>query len=681
MVITALNEQRQTFVIFVCAVVLAAAIASLLSTKQYEAVALIQLMPRAGKEVDVNQVVKTDDAGYLEGRDRARTQIQIILSRTVKEEVVRRYIALGNDDIEASASGYESLGRKMSASPREDTQLVEIAVMHPNPERASVLANLIADVYCDSNLDARTDAAREAQGWLSGQTTSSRAVLDELSKKVMDFKEANDLVDVDEKVDGITARMNALQAALGVAATQRVLLESTLDEHRYLLSRGQYDVLAGMFADPALETMAKEHATIVTEAAEVLSRYGVQHPEHQRAVAHIKRVEDLIAEEVKRNVDGERSEVETLRRQEAQITEALTLVKVELLDKQRLQAQYSSLKLEEDSARKLYGSLGERGAEVDLQARSRLNDVRVVDRALTPTRPAKPNIPLNMAMALALGVGGAFVLVLARLRFNDAILSTSDIDEYLQAPLLGVIPRLPENVSEAESALYSFDHPRSLPAEALRSIRAVLLTSPGRGNSRRLLVTSCLEGEGKTHAAIGIAVAFVQLGSRVLLIDADLRRPRLHNALGVAEGVGLVEALVDADEPERFVRRTRVPRLFLLARGGRVEFPNEFLAAPEVERVLVRLHQHYQVIILDTPPAAVVSDALALAKEADGVILIVRRGRATRSLVIKTLGQLHQVGARLLGVALNDVPIDKRSATYGSKYYDDTPRNDGTAVP
>lgn len=680
-VIGALKTQYRSFSAVVVGSLLAALVGSLLTTKQYQAVALIQLMPRAGKEVDVNQVVKTDDAGYLEGRDRARTQIQIILSRSVREEVVKRYIALGNTDIEASPAGYDALGRALSASPKEDTQLVEIGVLNRDPARAAVLANLVADVYCDANLDARTDAAREAQGWLSGQTTNSRAAMDEISKKVMDFKEANDLVDVDEKVDGITTRMNALQDALGEAATQRVLLESKWEEHRHLLSRGQYDVLAGMFQDPALETMAKEHATIVTEAAEVLSRYGEQHPEHQRAVAHIKRVEDLIAEEVKRNVDGERSQIETLQRQEAQIGEALTKVKVELLEKQRLQAQYDALKVEEDSARKLYGTLGERGAEVDLQARSRLNDVRIVDRALPPTRPAKPNIPLNMAMALALGVGGGLALVLARLRLDETIMTTSDIETYLQSPLLGVIPRLSESVAESERALYSFDHPRSLPAEAIRSIRAVLLTTPARGASRRIVVTSCLEGEGKSHAAIGLAVAFAQLGSRVLLLDCDLRRPRLHTALAAGDGPGLVEALVDADEPLRFVRRTNVPRLFLLARGGRVEYPNEFLAAPELERLLVRLHESYQVIIIDTPPAAVVSDALALAKEADGVVMVIRRGRTTRTLASKTLGQLQQVGARLFGIALNDVPIDKSSAAYGSKYYDETARNDGTAVP
>jgi capsular exopolysaccharide synthesis family protein len=674
-----LLQERKLVGAFLGGVVLFTLMGSLLTPKKYQAVAVIQLMPRAGREVDVDAVVKTDDGGYMETRDRARTQIQIVLSRTVREQVVKAYRKRGNTDLDEGDAGIEELGRVLGAGPREDTQLVEITVLHHDPEKAALLANLVADEYCKVNLEARTDAARETQKWLDGQSGGYHEAVEAASAKVMAFKSEHDVADIDEKVDGITTRIASLQTALGDTTARRVMLEGQLHEHERLLRAGKYEVLAGMFSDPALQTMATEKATIDTKAAEILAKYGAQHPEHQQAVEHIKRVEALIAEEVKRNVEGERSQVTTLNGQEAEITAELEKVKAELLDKQKLKTQFDELKAEEERARGVYTSLGKRGAEVDLQAQSQLNDVRVVDKAVPPTKPASPNLPLNLAVALFIGTGGGLGLAFLRHRMNDQILTTLDVENDLQMPLLGVIPTVVESAMGPECALYAFDHPRSRQAEALRGIRAVLQTYPGQGPSRRLLVTSCLEEEGKTHAAIGIAVAFSQLGANVLLVDADLRRPTLHTLFGLPEGTGLVEALVDQDEPERFVRRTRVPRLHLLPRGARVEYPNELLSAPELERLLLRLRAAYPIIILDTPPAAVVSDALALAREADGVIMVVRRGKANRELVLKTLDQLRQVGSRILGVVLNDVPMEQEPS-YGSRYYDDTPRADGTST-
>jgi len=431
-----------------------------------------------------------------------------------------------------------------------------------------------------------------------------------------------------------------------------------------------------MFDDPALRTMTTEKATIDTKAADVLSRYGAQHPEHQQTVAHLAKVEELIADEVRRNVEAERAEVSTLVAQESDLTTELGKVRGELLEKQKLQEEFASIKAEQEQAESVYTTLGKRGAEVALQAQSQLNDVRIVDKAVPPTKPASPNIPLNLAAALFVGTGGGIGLALLRHRMIDRISSPGDVEAETVMPLLGVIPRV-RAASGPARALYAFERPRSRQAEALRAIRAILSTYPGRVNSRRLVVTSCLEEEGKSHAAIGVAVAFAQLGSRVLLIDADLRRPTLHTLFGMAEGPGLAEVIAGADI-ERAARPTVVAHLDLLPRGAAVDYPNELLASPELERLLSRLRATYSVIVIDTPPAAVVSDALALARGADGVIVVVRSGKISPALVNKTAERLEQVGANILGVVLNDVAMENQPG-YGSRYYDEAPRSDRPA--
>lgn len=670
----ALRQERRIVATFFGAVVLAAAVGTALTPRQFTAASVIQLLPRAGAEIQLGEVQKGDDAGYMEASERARTQIQIIQSRSVRQEVLKRYAAEGGHDAEPDEAGLEKLGKALSVLPREDTQLVEISVVWRDPEDAARLANLMAEVYMDANLRSRTAPARSASEWLGDQTDDYKTQLDAATQSALQFKEENDLGDVDERVTALSARLDALAAAAGEATTQRVLWDTRVSQHDRLLRAGRYDVLSGMLDDPGLQTMAKDRATVLTESADVLSRYGAQHPDYQRAQDRIQHIDATIAEQVHHAIEAERTQAQTLRGQEAQINAEIEKVKSELVAQQKLRASYDGLKADEERARNLYTSLGQRGAEVDLQAQTRLNDVRLIDEAVPPPAPSKPNVKLNLAVAAVIGLFGGVGLALLRHRLSEPVLTPRDVVRLLDQELLGAIPTIPDAVKGKDRDLYAYEHPRSPSAESYRSLRAVLQNQPLAGSCRRIVVTSCLAGEGKTTTAIGLAAAYAQLGLRVLLVDADLRLPRLHTAFELPAEPGLTDSLVAMDQPGQTVVRTPIPRLSLLRCGGKVEYPNEFLASSEVSRLLDRLALAYDVVLLDTPPAAIVADALALAKLVDGIVLVVRRGRVPRALALKTIGQLQQAGAQVLGVVVNDVPRDVDSAGYRSRYYDDSSR-------
>lgn len=678
--ILALSRQRRTFFAVLGAALTATLVASLLATKQYTATSLIQLMPRAGQEMEVNEVVKYDDGGYLESRDRARTQIQIILSRSVRQSVVELYNERGHTDFDTSPTSLGILKDSMYVAPREDTQLVEIKVTHIDPEKAALLANLISAVYVDSNLKWRTDAAQKTQSWLEGQADSTRSELDSASAKVRAFKEEHDLADVDEAVDGISTQLVTLQKALSETTTQRKLLEGSLRNHERLLAKGETQVLIGMFQDPALEAMAKEHATIVTKNADVLARYGEKHPEHQQAVARIQRVEDIIAAEVARNVESERSQVDTLRRQESELEGEIDRVKIALLDKQRLEDEYDTLKAEEDRAKRLFGSLGEREAEVELQASTRLNNVRIVDEALPPSRPSTPNIPLNLIMGLAVGIAGGLGLALLRDRLDDTIVTAQDVAAHLEKPLLGAVPSLPKDVPENERALYSHLYSRSLTSEAFRSIRSFLQTFVAPGLGRTILITSSVPGEGKSCTATGLAIAFAKLGARTLIIDADLRRPRLDSIFELPQSPGLSDLLAGNTTPKQIIHKTDIDGLHVLPCGSRVDNPNEMLSSHAMPKLLSHLRKAFHVVIVDSAPAALVSDAMTLGRQVDGVCVVVRSGLVDHTLADKTIRNLSRGGATVLGVILNDAPTSKDISRYGSTYYDDRPRTERFAA-
>lgn len=419
-----LSNRRGTFLGFFGAVLAAAIGGSLLVEPRYQATAVIQLLPRAGQEMNVTEVVATE-GGYYEARDRARTQMQIILSRGVREEVVRRYNALGKDQLDASFEGLDALLASMTVTPLEDTQLVEIAVIDTDPERAARIANFVAEVYLEVNLAARTDAAREARRWLEGRGESARDALRAANTQVLAFEIANVRVDLDTQEDDITARRGALQAALAEATTERVVLGSRVEEHRQLLGRGDAGLLTGEFDDPGLSALAGEHANLLTRNAETLSRYGDKHPEYQQAIAQTRRVEAMITEAVRRNVDAEEARLESLARQETDLRSELARTKSEHIEKQKLSAQYTQLQLDQERARRQFGAITDREAEVEMQAESRLNDVRIVDHALPPSGPVSPDLPLNLAVALGVGLVGGVGAALGRDRLEDTLRSAT----------------------------------------------------------------------------------------------------------------------------------------------------------------------------------------------------------------------------------------------------------------
>ncbi len=668
---SALLRQRRAFLLFCGAVLLAAAVVTAFTPRAYQAVAVLQLLPRAGKEVDVDAVVQLDDAGYLERRDHARTQIQVMLSRSVREEAGRRFLAGGGAGWSDAQSVAGYLKDNLEVAPREDTQLVEVKVTHAEPAVAAALANHLCEAYLDGNLDLRRDAAREAGGWIDAQTASYKQAMDDAVERVQAFKQANDVADIEETVDGVSVRLATLNEAYASTVAERVMLEGSAREHERVVERGDAAVLASAFDDPSLAAMSREYAVMMAKSADVLARYGELHPDHQRAREQLDGVRALIEREVARNLAAEKSRLQALRRQEYELQDEIETVKTELLAKDSLASQFLTLRAEEERARALYTSLGERAAEVGLQAQTRLNDVRVVDRALPPGQPSKPNATLNMAVALALGVGGGAALALLRDRRDYKIRTATDASRaFGEVPLLGTIPTLSGQLEPIERALYAAHHPRSRHAEAFRGVRS-LLDLPEQA-SRALMVTSTLEGEGKTDTVIGLAATFARLGAKTLLIDGDLRLPRVHVVFGLPRAPGLADALRDPKRLMRHGNPTEIPGLFVLPSGTGGDDVNELLASPTMAHLLPLLLGLYDVVLIDSPPAAVVNDPLALARTVAGVVVVVRRDRVPPALAADTVAQLKRVGGRVLGVILNDVPVDPSAPYARSRYYDDS---------
>lgn len=662
-----LRKQRNVIFLFLGTVLIATLVFGLLRTKEYRATALIHLSPRAGQEVAVNEVVDFNTRGYFEIQQFYRTQIQIIRSRSIREETIRRYAALGYDDLVLDEGGADKLYGMMTVVPEEQSQLVDISVIHTDPERAAVLANLVAEVYSDKNLEVRREASSGATDWLESQLVEYAKEVQDQQRAVHDFKGEAGLVDVDEKLSTLSASMNALNEAFGAKNTELVIAQTSLDGHERLLREGRIEDLAKVLVSPLLDSVSRDLADAKADDAAFSARYGPKHPERLRTAARVDALERSLEAEVRRVIDGERARVTVLRSEVGSLQTEIQRVKGEMLAWQRKEADYETLEAELRRLEAFYEKLSKRLEEVRLSARTQLNNVQLVDRALVPVAPYKPNIPMSLAVAFIVGIVGGIGLALIREYVDDTITSQLDVAAHLRVPFLGLVPRLPDGVSAREADLYTHFNPRSSVAEAVRGLRAMLEMNPHGPAPRRILVTSSVAREGKTSTTLRLAVSFAQMGRRVVILDADLRRPRVHKVFGDDNSVGLSSYLVGAAELADLPNATLVPNLYTIYSGAQTDQPAELMASSRMEDLLTGLEERFDIILLDTPPSVALSDAVTLSRRVDGIVLVVKEQEASRMVIKQTIDLLQQVEANILGVVLNNVDLQRSGTKY--KYY------------
>ena len=368
--------------------------------------------------------------------------------------------------------------------------------------------------------------------------------------------------------------------------------------------------------------------------------------------------------------------------------------------------EYNLLKRDAESNRQLYEGLLQKLKEAGVSAGLRSSNIRIVDLARVPTSPSAPNIPRNILLGLALGLFGGLGLAFVLEGLDNTVRTPEEAQIISALPSLGVIPlsskliaknrknghpRLSLSSRSSESTdcleLITFARPRSELAEAYRALRTSILLSSLGSPPKVILVTSALPQEGKTTTSINSAIVLSQRGGRVLLLDADLRRPSIHKALGLRNTSGLSTLMTGGDGSEDAIVSTEIPNLFALTAGPPPPQPAELLSSILMKSHLERWRQQFDHIVIDTPPALSVTDAVVLSVEADSVIIVVRSGQTTKAALRRVRDLLSHVNARITGVILNAFDLHSGSSyyyLYDSKYHRgyyeyDPPRN-GTSA-
>ena len=656
-------------------------------TPIYRAAATVIVERRAPQVLgkDVREVVDLSRGNYWNSKEYMRTQVNMITSKSLAEKVARKK-GLKDDEgfwsnVKGEAAARKSGSRKrsvkaaanrlqgmVSAEPIKESNILALSIEHPDPEVAARLANAVAQAYIDQNVEYRLSSTNDAVKWLANQVDEMKKELAKAEMALHDFKKANNIISVslEDRRSLIVRQIEKYNDALTELRMKRIAIKAERDEIKNAQEKDPLEMsVEPVMGDATIKGLRMKYREAYRAYAGLRETYLDKHPKVRRARALMETIKSDLDRAVKLALNSHSSRFRKYRKTEASLAAALQQAKEEALALNKKEVQYRRLKRNQENTAKLYAKVLMRLKESDLTARLRVNNIRLLDRAVEPKKPVHPRVKLNLLvgalLGLMLGIGLAFLIE----TMDTSIKSQEDVELVPGLTYLGFVPRVEGSGGGARSGrrreaqpdtdLIVHRNPKSQVAESSRSIRTNLLFAASGASVGRLLVTSPAPREGKTTSAINLAIAMAQAGTRVLLVDTDMRRPRVHKIFEVPGNQGITSVLVGEAQIDDVIKTTEVPGLSVLPCGPTPPNPAELCQNESFRELLDQLEQRFDRLILDSPPVMVVTDAVVLSTMVEGVLMIARTN------------QVQDVGGRLLGCVLNDMDLEHRG--YGYRRY------------
>jgi capsular exopolysaccharide synthesis family protein len=606
--------------------------------------------------------------------------------RTRKPSTTQTFAAapMPGRDRELSQRVLERFQDQLTIDPVSRSRLVAIRFDSRDPELAARVVNTLAADYVDQSLEARWQATQTASDWLSQQLVGVKAKLEKSEDELQTYARRNGLVfletDKGASQNVANERLQQLQEQLTKAQAELYEKEALYR----LVQTGEPGALPGVFQNKLIQDLSERLAELKREYAQLSTTFNPDYPRVKEIQSQIDDIEASLREERKRAADSIANDYSAAVRRESLFQQALERQQKEVSLVAEKSVQYNILKREVDTNKQLYEGLLQRLKEAGVSAGLKASNIRIVDSAEPPAKPVKPRTPLNLAVAMFLGLGLGICAALFQERMDDTLKGDDDIERLVGLPSLALIPIVPSSNGDqhgihkllpadkalmvkgngtgknSRSSWHRIDRDRTQHAslvEAFRSLRtSVLLSTPDRPPSS-LLVTSAQPAEGKTTVACNLAISLAQLGHRVLLVDADLRVPSLHKLFGISESLGLVSYLTGQQDWRAAVRPSGSPGLDVLVCGPVPPNPSELLSSQSMGTLIRSAIAEYRFIILDSSPMLALADSRILAPLVNGVLLVVKCGATSREHLQHAQSGIRSVDGNLIGVVLNNVDI------------------------
>lgn len=541
-----------------------------------------------------------------------------------------------------------------------NSRIFKVAVDNPDPQLAARIANTTAEGFIALNLERRMEASAYAKSFLDEQLGQAKVKLEESERQMNRYARENRILTLDERTDVVNQTFTEFSTALSNAEQERIRFES---EYRAIQSAP--DTARQVLENSTIQAYKAQRIQLETEYQQNIKVFKEDFPRMVQLRARITELDQKIRDEVNSILRSVNNQLTAAKRQEAMIKQRVADTRREIVRGQDVRVDYNLLKREADTNRLLYDGLLQQLKEVTVAGGVETNNVQIVDRAVAPLFPYKPKIPLNAVIGLLAGLALGMLLVLLMESMDDSIKSPDEVEEAFMLPLLGVIPNVRKKGGLPSLALLAHLDPRSSLAEAYRSTRTALQFSTPDGAPRRLVVTSTIKNEGKTTTALALAINFAQLGSRVVLVDADLRSPSIHTCLGRENSDGLSNFLAGRAPDGVLVQDTDIPGLSVITAGPTPPNPVDLLMGLRFDNLLDQLHDEgYEYIIIEAPPVLGLADAIVLGNQVGSVLYVAQAGHTRKSYIRSALRRLRSAGVEPCGLVLTRA--SKESSAYGA---------------
>jgi capsular exopolysaccharide synthesis family protein len=692
---------------------LAAVVYTLRVTPLYEAKALLQIDRAAQKVVGFNAEVEVDE-GPAADQLQLRTQIELLKSRSLAERVIDELGlykptsptglpeagaapapgALPGDEAPAEPPGFvaqlgnnfrtlftasvadervlsradtlQAFERSVTVEPIRNSRLVEIQVLNADAELAARIANTMAKAFISSSIERKADSSIYARQFLEDQIKQTKAKLEESERVINEYAKKNEILNLGDKGSAATQTFVDFSAALGKAQQDRIKAESQYNE-----VKNNPESAPQALENEAIQAYKAQRARLEAEYAKNLATYKPEFPTMVQARAQIGELEARIKTEVNTILASIKGQYEAAKQQEELLKARVASTRSEVLSVQDRSVDMNLLQRELDSNRGVYDSLLQRLKEVSVTAGITTNNVSIVDEASAPLFPAKPKPLINLALGLVLGLFLGMLAALLREQMDDSIKHADEVEGTFGMPLLGLIPMTkPAKGGDEAVALLTHTDPRSAFAEAYRSMRTALQFSTADGAPKRFMVTSCGKSEGKTTTALALAINFAQLGQRVLLIDADMRKSAVHKALKLPNERGLSNLLSGDRGSEMLIQPTTIPNLSVLLAGPTPPDPVELLMGPKLGMLLDKAQElGFSQVIIDGPPLLGIADAVVLGNQIQHVVFAVKASGTKKDSIKDAMRRLRNAGIAPMGVVLTHARNEHSSDYAYEAYY------------
>lgn len=702
-----LRRHRGTWIVFIFLGGLIGVLITLPQTRIYQARTSLEIIGLNDNFLNFKQTSPVAEERTNVDTSDIQTHIKIIQSESLLDRVIAKLST--RESVSAEESSRPSAWRKLLNLPelsgptiREQvlrnaakslkvraagqTRVVEITVDSPSPKLAAAFANTLADEFIEQNLESRWKTTEKTSSWLSRQLDDMRIKLERSEDALQAYARNSGLIFTEEKTNISEEKLKQIQQELSTATADRIAKQSTYE----MALNGPPDSLPNVLNDSALKETHAKITDLRRQIAQLRATYTPEFKAVKRAEAELATLQAAFDSDRAAILARIRNEYQEASRKEKLLSAAYNAQTSEVTGEGEKSIQYSILKREADSNRQLYDAMLQQLKQSTIASAMRASNLRVVDPAKVPAYPYKPNAPQGGGLGLLSGMllGAAFIIM--RERADRSIQQPGDSPLYLNLPELGIIPAGKsvgsrntldaavgpgkQNTSD-QIELITWQRKPSLVAESFRSTLISILFAGENGSKPKVLVlTSPSPGEGKSTVTSNLAIAMAEVGQKIVLIDADMRRPRQHEIFAINNDRGLSTILrektpLNGDESlGGLIRESEVPGLFVLSSGPGASSSTNLLYGSHMFELLQYLRNEFDVVLIDTPPMLQIPDARVLGRIADQVIMVIHAGHTTRDAAIAARQRFSEDGTQILGTILNDWDPKQSTSGYYGRY-------------